>query len=300
MDPPHGALARFQFSHVERWRRWLFYFFTCSDRWYMKIKVFEYNSIFPHKFTEAHANSHQYVCFQNDYVHSKAQKTLKKLQETPTLYFFLRHNHLMIHVILLPELSDLLCSVEHSLCLSPLSQLLLINFHALPYITSMPCGREAARFMFAFMIERTWVPVRAHTLACLEDVCVCASVCLRSILVCVSERLLFFESKGGLLFWKSPSQFLAPLWAAAVVAAAVVAAATAVAAAATAGWLSWEKSISWVNGRDSPLRGQMVVNNQGRIGKALIPCFVLFHLLEARMGWGWRGWVREQGTLGSW
>lgn len=36
----------------------------------------------------------------------------------------------------------------------------------------------------------------------------------------------------------------------------------------------------------------MVVNNQGRIGKALIPFFVLLHLLEAGMergGWGCRG-----------
>lgn len=168
----------------------------------MKTKVFEYNSIFPHKFTEAHANSHQYVCFQNDYVYSKAQKTLKKLQDssTPTLYFFLRHNHLMIHVILLPELSDLLCSVEHSLCLSPLSQLLLINFHALPYITSMPCGREAARFMFAFMIERTWVPVRAHTLACLEDVCVCKCVSALHFSVCEWEIAVFWvQGRSSLL-----------------------------------------------------------------------------------------------------
>lgn len=58
----------------------------------MKIMVFEQNSIFPHKFTEAHANSHQYVCFQNDYLHSKAQKNP---QETPRLqysyYIFFPH-----------------------------------------------------------------------------------------------------------------------------------------------------------------------------------------------------------------
>lgn len=45
----------------------------------------------------------------------------------------------------------------------------------------------------------------------------------------------------------------------------------------------------------------MVVNNQGRIGKALIPFFVLLHLLEAGMGWDGvgGGLQREQGTPGS-
>lgn len=48
----------------------------------------------------------------------------------------------------------------------------------------------------------------------------------------------------------------------------------------------------------------MVVNNQGRIGKALIPFFVLLHLIEGMEGMGLgcsgEGRVREQGTLGSW
>lgn len=42
----------------------------------------------------------------------------------------------------------------------------------------------------------------------------------------------------------------------------------------------------------------MVVNNQGRIGKALIPCFVLFHLLEGLEGVG-EG-ARDTGFMVEW
>lgn len=45
----------------------------------------------------------------------------------------------------------------------------------------------------------------------------------------------------------------------------------------------------------------MVVNNQGRIGKALIPFFVLLHLLGAGMGWGGWGCTGDGwGNKGHW
>lgn len=230
--------------------------------------------------------------------HKKPSRNSK----TPVLLLYIFSSDITIEwFMLFCCLSFQICSVQLSTVFAWVHWASFFSLTSMHCLTLLPCPvveRQHVSCLPLWLSERgcLW----EHTHLPVWKMCVCASVCLRSILVCVSERLLFFESKGGLLFWKSPSQFLAPLRAAAVVAAEVVAAATAVAAAATAGWLPWEKSISWVNGRDSPLRGQMVVNNQGRIGKALIPCFVLFHLLEARMGWGWRGWVREKGTLGSW
>lgn len=42
----------------------------------------------------------------------------------------------------------------------------------------------------------------------------------------------------------------------------------------------------------------MVVNNQGRIGKALIPFFVLLHLQEAEMGRGIGDMGERKGDTG--
>lgn len=52
----------------------------------------------------------------------------------------------------------------------------------------------------------------------------------------------------------------------------------------------------------APLTGQVVVNNQGRIGKALIPSFVLLHLLEAAMGGrgDGDGGIRDTGFTLEW
>lgn len=155
-------------------------------------------------------------------------------------------------------------------CLS--SQLLHVNVHALPYITSIPLWSAVSTFHVCLC---DWTSVFAcessHTCACLWDM----------------SELLVLESEGGLLLNPPLLNHTHTI--------PCTSAGAAVAAAATAGWFPWEKSISWVNGRDGSRWGQTVVNNQGRIGKALIPFFVLLHLYRGGDGTG----LRVQGTPGS-
>lgn len=115
----------------------------------------------------------------------------------------------------------LFCCLSFQICSAQLSTVFAwVHWASFFSLTSMhcltllpcPCGREAARFMFAFVIERTWVPARAHTLACLQDMCVCKCVSALLFSVCEWEIAVFLSPREDFFSENPPHNSLHLFW----------------------------------------------------------------------------------------